>query len=515
MKSVSKDAASVREEARQQATQSLALRVRSGVLWTLLGNISQQVLRIGFSVALARLLSPREFGLIGMAAVFTGFASMYVSLGLGQAIVQRKDLSPQHLSSAFTISLSSAAVLCLLLNLFAAPIANIYQEPALKPIIHVLSFQFVLSAFTLVHSALLQRGMRFKELSLIELTSFIAGSLTAVAVAWFGGGVWSLVANAMTMSSTSLVLLWWRSGWKPSFGFVKSAAADLWAYSKNLVGFNTIYYWARNADSYLIGKYCGAVDLGVYSRAYQLMMLPITQITQVVSSVMFPALCRVGHDITRLRDAILRAHRTIALVSFPTMVMVSLLAEPLILAVFGEKWRGVVPMLRVLAWTGLGQSLGIQHLIYNTLGRTDVTFKIGGLNSALMIFSFLVGLPWGAVGVAVSYTIIWWAFVFPIGWSVASRMIGTSLTQILWNLREVVICTIVMGVFVQFTYLFSRGLVHPIIQLLLSSTIGCAAYVVAVRALRVRAYHEALSLTRNKRNAFSRSTNHVPNASDS
>ena len=503
------------QEAKEQVTQSLSDRVRSGVLWNLAGKISQQVLRIGFSVVLARLLSPREFGLIGMAAVFTGFASMYVSLGLGQAIVQRKDLSPQHLSSAFTISLSSAALLCLLLNLLAAPIANIYGEPALKPIIHVLSFQFVLSAFTLVHSALLQRGMRFKEMSLIELASFISGSLTAVAVAWLGGGVWSLVGNAMVMSTTSLVLLWWRSRWKLNFGFHLSAVSELWAYSKHLVGFNTIYYWARNADSYLIGKYCGAADVGVYSRAYQLMMLPVTQITQVVSGAMFPALCRIGDDIARLREAILRTHRIIAFVSFPTMVMVSLLAEPLILAFFGEKWRGVIPIIKVLAWTGLGQSLGIQHLVYNTLGRTDVTFKVGGLNSALMIFSFLAGLPWGAAGVAVSYTFVWWIFVFPIGWSIASRMIGTNLLHILWNLREVVICTIIMGAFVQFTYLFSQGLGRPIIQLLLSGTVGCVAYAVAARALRVRAYHEALNLAFYKRNSFGRRTNDVSIASNS
>jgi len=484
------------QEAKEQITQSLSVRVRSGVLWNLAGNISQQVLRIGFSVVLARLLSPREFGLIGMAGVFTGFASMYVSLGLGQAIVQRKDLSPQHLSSAFTISLSSAALLCLLFNLLAAPIANIYGEPALKPIIHVLSFQFVLSAFTLVHSALLQRGMRFKELSLIELASFISGSLTAVAVAWLGGGVWSLVGNAMVMSTTSLVLLWWRSRWKPNFGFHLSAVSELWAYSKHLVGFNTIYYWARNADSYLIGKYCGAADVGVYSRAYQLMMLPITQLGRVVAGVMFPALCQLRDDINRFREAIFKILRVIALGCFPTSVGIFIVAEPLIVTLFGEKWRGVIPILKVLVWAVIVQSLCVQHLVYNPLGRTNVTFKIGLLEHGLTVAAFVAGLPWGAMGVAVAYTAVWWLLVFPLGWSIASRMIGSNLWQVIWNVREIVVCTAFMGVCTHATYAFSQGLVHPTIRLVGSMAVGAASYLIALRVLRVRAYYEVLHLLR-------------------
>jgi len=176
---------------------SLTAKVRSGVLWNLAGQVAQQVLRIGFSVLLARLLTPREFGLMGMVGVFTGFAGIFIELGLGQAIIQRKHLTPHHLSTALSLSLVSAGGLCMLFFSASGLIALIYNEPSLKPLVQVLSFQFLLSATGLVHGALLRREMRFKDLAFIETAAFVAGSSVAVAAACLGAGVWSLVLNSL------------------------------------------------------------------------------------------------------------------------------------------------------------------------------------------------------------------------------------------------------------------------------------------------------------------------------
>jgi PST family polysaccharide transporter len=474
---------------------SLTSRVRSGVAWNLLGQVLQQVLRIGFSIALARLLSPREFGLIGMVSVFTGFAGVFVNMGLGQAIIQRKELRPEHLSTAFTLSLLSSAALAGTFWLGAGFISNLYGEPILKPLVAVLSLQFLLSASTLVHNALLARAMRFKEAALIEVCAFVCGSTVAVVAAWRGLGVWSLVLNSLVYATVSMVLFWTRSGWTPRLGLDRQCARDLWAYGNHLMGYHALNYWARNADNYLIGKYCGAAELGAYARAYQLMLMPVSQITSVVSHVLFPALSHIQDDLPRFREVLLKSHRMIALVSFPVGVGLLALAEPLVLTFFGQKWRDVISLLRILAINGAGRSLSTQELVFNSLGRTDLTFKVGGVTSVVLMLSFLIGLPWGAKGVALSYTLAWWCIVFPFSWSMAARQMGLRFWHIVWNVREVAFCAVIMGIASSGVSSMLAGS-RPIIPLGAGGAVAVFAYWAALRVLRVRAYREALELLR-------------------
>lgn len=482
------------EQEERERGVSLAASVRSGVLWNVAGQAVQQVLRIGFSVALARLLSPREFGLMGMVGVFTGFAGIFVNMGLGEAIVQRKQLPPQHISSALSLSLLSAAGLCLLFFSGAGVIAHLYGEPVLKPMVQVLSFQFLLSATGLVHGALLRREMRFRDLALIEICAFVVGSGVAVVAAYWGAGVWSLVLNSLAYAGANMALLWWRSGWKPCLGFQRSAARELWSYGKHLMGFNALNYWARNADNYLIGKYWGAGQLGVYNRAYQLMLMTSSQLTGLVISVLFPAMSRMQDDVQRFRAVLLKTHRVIALFAFPLAAGTSLLAEPLILVLFGHQWRDTIPLVRILAWTGLGQSLSTQGLVFNSLGHSDLTFKVGGINSVVLMLSFLIGLPWGAIGVATAYTLAWWLIVFPFSWDMAARQIGLRFWHVLFNVWQPAVCTVLMAVIIYASDLLIKPHSSPIIQLLLLTTIGVTSYWALVHLWRIKAYIEAQEL---------------------
>ena len=469
---------------------SLTAKVRSGVLWNLAGQVAQQVLRIGFSVLLARLLTPREFGLMGMVGVFTGFAGIFIELGLGQAIIQRKHLTPHHLSTALSLSLVSAGGLCMLFFSASGLIALIYNEPSLKPLVQVLSFQFLLSATGLVHGALLRREMHFKDLAFIETAAFVAGSSVAVAAACLGAGVWSLVLNSLAYTMVNMTLLWWRSGWCPRLGLDRRAFQDLWSYGKHLVGFNALHYWARNADNYLIGKYYGPADLGAYNRAYQLMLMTSQQVTGNVTGVLFPAMSQMQDDVPRFRNALLKSHRVIALFAFPLAAGVSLLAEPLILVLFGAKWKEVIPLIRVLAWTGLGQSLSTQGLVFNSLGRPDLTFKVGATNSVIVVLSFLCGLPWGAMGVAVAYTAAWWMLVFPFSWDMAARVMGLRFWHIVGNVREVLFATLAMATAVVGLDYWLEPFM-PIIRLVVGACTGAAVYWCVLRVFRIGAYEEA------------------------
>lgn len=478
-------------------TPQLTQQVHGGVFWSLSSQIAQNVLRFGFSVLLARLLSPREFGLIGMVGVFTGFASIFVSLGFGQAIVQRKDLTSRHLNTAFSLSLISASAISLLFLTSSSFIAGIYHEPSLKLLMQILSCQFIIHSMGLVPLSLLERQMRFKEIALIELLAFVLGNSATIVVALVGGGVWSLVVNSFVYAIVSTVLLWRYSGWYPHLEVDVSALRHLWRYGGHLVLFNIMNYWARNADNYLIGKYCGAADLGAYNRAYQIMLLPVTQISGVVGRVLFPTLCNVREEPSRIRSVILKAHRVIALFTFPLMVMVSLLSRPLVAVLFGPKWEQVAPLLSLLSLAGMGQSLMSPGLVWNTIGRTDLNWKIGGLNSMMYILAFIVGLQWGVVGVAASYVIVWWFVIFPLSWGLAARLTDLRLWDIMSNVREVILCTGVMGVVAGYVYLLLEQF-SSIIQLSVTGITGALVYWVMLRLLKVGAYREALRLLKGE-----------------
>ncbi len=478
--------------------ESLTSKVRSGVLWNVAGQVAQYIMRVGFSIILARLLTPREFGLVGMVSVFTGFAGLFINMGLGTAIIQRRVLHLQYLSNALLLSLLSACVLFLLFFFSSDAIATVYNEPVLKPMVQVLSCQFLLSVTPVVHGALLRREMRFKVLALTETCAFLAGSVVAVVAACLGAGVWSLVYNSLTYAAVSMLLLWWYSGWQPRLGIDVSAIRDLWSYSKHLVGFDALNYWARNADNYLIGKYCGAAEVGAYNRAYQLMLVSSQQITGIVSGVLFPAMSQLQGEVPRFREVLLKSHRIIAFFAFPLSAGASVLAEPLVLVLFGPEWKETTPLIRVLAWAGLGQSLSTLGLVFNSLGRPDLTFKVGSVNSVILIVSFLAGLPWGALGVAVAYTLAWWLLVFPFGWDMAARLLGLRFWHVLWNVREILACTILMAAAAAGTQ-YSLRAFPPIIQLGCAVATGAVVYCGTVLWLAKRTYREVMGLIKGNR----------------
>ncbi len=474
-------------------------RVRSGVAWNITGQVAQQVLRLGFSVALARLLTPRDFGLLGMVGVFTGFAGIFVTMGLGQAIIQRQTLSTKHLSTALTLSLLSAVVIACVLWSSAGYIAVLYREPVVAPLLRVLSFQFLLSATGVVHSSLLQREMRFRELALIELAAFITGSSLAVLLAWIGWGTWSLVFNSLAFAGVQTFLFWRLSGWKPSIGFDRAVARELWSFGGYLMGFNLLNYWARNADNYLIGKYCGASDLGLYGRAYHFMMLPVSNISRVIANVLYPAMCRLQDDRERFVRVLLRMHRAIAVLAFPLIVGLVMLSTPLVLFLFGNRWLGMVPILQVLLIAALGQVFSQQGLVFNSLGRADLTFKVGATNSVFIVASFVAGLPWGALGVAKAYVVVWWLIVFPYSWERAGQLLGLHFWHIAWNVRKPFVGAIVMGVPTWLVWQALRVSQPPFVQLLLPTAVGVVVYWLFLRIFARDLYAEVWEVVRGRK----------------
>jgi len=357
---------------------NLRQRTLMGLGWNGAARLLGQLLQLAATVILARLLSPKEYGLLGMVLVFTGFASFVADMGLGASIIQRSTVTERHLNSVFWLNVATGIALTAVFALAAPLIARFYQEPQLRLLTAAIALSFFLGSLNVVQVALLDKALNFRTKFWIETVSSVASGAVAVVLAFSGAGVWALVGQTLTQAAVRVLMMWSQSSWRPAWSFDFAAIRELMRFSGHLVGFGVVIYWSQNVDKLVIGRWIGSAALGIYSLADKLMRLPIASVTDVTTSVMFPALSFIQDDVESVRRAYLRATRMIALITFPAMVALGVLAEPAILVVYGPKWRGSIVILQLLCFAGLVQSAtNTAGWIFMSQGRTDVLFRIG------------------------------------------------------------------------------------------------------------------------------------------
>jgi PST family polysaccharide transporter len=412
-------------------SRDLKANVTSGLCWSAAGRVVQQIIQFGISVVLARLLSPKEYGLMAMAMVFTGFAGMLAEAGFNTAIVQRKELKETHTHTVFWMTFGSGLALTALTFVLSPWLAEFFKAPSLKPIFRVISLNFIFGGIGNVPSALLQRQMQFRTIAQIDICSLLLSGIVGIVMALESAGVWSLVAQSISASLLTGLFRCISCRWHPKAIFCRSALSEIWSFSGYLYGFNFINYWARNADNLLVGKYFGAPALGVYNRAYALMLLPVTQINSVISQVIFPAFSSIQDDKKRVKGIYLRAIGVVALLAFPIMLGMFVTARPFVETLYGAKWLNVVPILQILALVGAMQVLiNSTGWLFFSQGRTDVLFRWGVCLATLTISSFVVGVMLGSVrAMAYCYAIANLVFVVP-GLAVAGRIVDIKLNEL-------------------------------------------------------------------------------------
>jgi O-antigen/teichoic acid export membrane protein len=399
------------------------LRKRSvrGAAVTLVGQSARFVMQTGSTMALARLLTPADFGLISMVSVFTAFISLFKDLGLSMATVQRDKINHAQVSTLFWINFALSCGMMLLVGVLAPLVAWFYSEPRLFWVTLALAGTFIFSGLSVQHQALLNRQMRFISLALIEISSIASGIAVAITMALKDFGYWSLVGMAGATSVTNCVLAWSFCGWRPGLPQKAAGVREMLSFGTGLTGFNVLNYFARNLDKVLIGKVWGSNSLGIYSKAYELLMLPIQQITAPVAAVAIPALSRLQNDPVEYARYYYRAVNAIGFVTIPLIFFMAAFSRELVLFVLGDQWNAVAKIFKVLAFAGLLQPVvNPVGWVFISLGQTDRQMKWALVAVPATILSFLIGLPWGPLGVAVSYTIcslivltlpgLWWTF---------------------------------------------------------------------------------------------------------
>lgn len=377
--------------------------VRGGAI-TILAQGSKFVLQLGSTALLARLLTPNDYGLIGMATPIIGFVQLFKDLGLSTATIQRDEINHQQVSTLFWINLLVSGLISLVFAALAPVVAWFYNEPRLLQIVLVLSSIFVFGGLSVQHQALLKRQMRFASIAKIEIISVFGGILTAIVAADYGLGYWALVIMQLATAVINTVGTWLVCSWRPGLPSRNSQVGSMLAFGGNLTGFNCINYFSRNLDNILIGQYWGGGQLGLYSKAYQLVLLPIQQINAPINSVALPLLSRVQSDSQKYAHYYYKFVLGIVFLGMPMVAFSFAVTDKLILFVLGEQWLEAVPIFKFLVPAAFMGTFNLASAwVYQSLGRTDRQLRIGVVMSTLDILIFLVSVRWGAIGVAAAY----------------------------------------------------------------------------------------------------------------
>jgi len=449
--------------------------IRGGVA-KLCSQAANFALRVGSLMALARLLNPKDFGLVGMVTAVIGVLSLFRDFGLSTATIQRDFISEEQSSTLFWVNIAIGTLLTLI-SIAAAPfVAAFYHEPSLVKVTVVLALGFLLNAAGVQHSALLQRQMRFTAMSVIDILSLVSSIAVAIEMALHGYRYWALVGMAIVAPLVSAICFWLATAWVPRMPSKQVELRSMIHFGGTITLNGLVVYVAYNFEKVLLGRFWGAEAVGIYGRAYQLISIPTDNLNSAVGGVAFAALSRLQNDLVRLKGYFLKCYAFVLALAVPATIACALLANELIFVFLGAKWKDAVPIFRLLAPTMVSLALmnPFSWLLF-ALGMVERSLKIALVIAPLVITAYLLGLPYGPKGVALAYSIAMVFWVVPhIVWCVHGTII--SYRDIFAIASRPLLSGVVAGALaVGVLFLFGHAL-SPILRLLLGGGVLLGAY---------------------------------------
>jgi len=352
-----------------------------------------------------------------MVAVVTQFVGLFQGMGLSTATVQSKGIDHRQISTLFWLNMSLSAVLAAVIGLLAPVIAWFYRDPRLEPIALALAGVLFVGGITSQHQALLRRRMWFGHLAAIQILGQLFGSGAGIVSAVLGTGYWALVIGMAAETAAVAIGRWLVCNWRPGLPSRNARVFGMVRFGANLTGFRFLNYFSRNADDLLIGKVNGAAALGMYSKAYALLMLPIRQINRPIAAVAVPSLSRLQSEPEDFRRLYYRAVNLVAYLTTPLVVGLAVLSGEVVRMILGVQWLGVVPVFRVLAIAAFLQPLeNTAGWVFTSLNQTNRMLRWGLVSAPLTVAAFAIGVLWGPLGVAVAYAITAHALRYPGLW---------------------------------------------------------------------------------------------------
>jgi O-antigen/teichoic acid export membrane protein len=384
----------------------LRKRVLRGMAWVGASQVATQLLRMVVALVLARLLSPKEYGLAASAMIFASLVLVFSDLALGAALVQRKELTEGDKSTAFWVTVGSGVLFTVVGVAISGPVAHLYGQDSVKPLLMVLSASFLLTSLGATQMSLLVREMDFKRVEGLNVIANMAGGAAGIVLAVKGTGAWAIIGQQVVAAALLSALLWRAASWRPSLHFSRGSLHYLSSFSAPLVGHRLLFYVHQNADRFLIARYVGPAALGAYAVAYNTMLAPASRLGGPLQRVLAPAFARMQDDPERMAALWGRGTRILAIVAVPGLAGLVCVAPDFVDVVLGQRWHSAAILVQILAWVGILQALQSLNLdILMARDRTSTILRYSMGFTTAHICAFIIGLHWGVVGVAVAYAI--------------------------------------------------------------------------------------------------------------
>lgn len=471
---------------------SLVHKTTSATKWSAVDVFMRQGVQFAVSVVLARILTPEDFGVVALLALFIGVGTVFIESGLGSALVQRKHTTYTDESTVFFFNLGMGVVCMVSLCAFAPWIAAFFAQPVLQYLSYAMALSLFVGTFGSVHTALLNKEMDFKTTAKVGVASSVVGGALAIFMASQGYGVWSLVGHTVASGLATVLLLWMWHPWRPGWNFSVQSLRSLYRFGGYDMASTLLDVFASNLYLILIGKMFSVRDVGLFNRARNTQLMPIAVMMAIVQRVAFSAFSSVAEDKARLVRGLRQAQAAAMFINTPVMVCVIMLAEPLVLTLFGDQWLPCVPMLQVLGLGGFLWPLHILNLnVLRAQGRSDLKFRIEVIKKVLAISLTVTASFYGVMAIA-------WA---QVALSVSGYFINTHYTRVLLayggldQLRDLAMNFVAVIPMATAVYLVADFMqTMPILELLVGGVIGGGIYLLTCRVLCAELLQESLVL---------------------
>ena len=465
---------------------NLKNKALNGLLWNFIDNFSVQISQFAIGIVLARILSPNDFGLIGMLTIFITISQWFVSSGFGQALIRKKDCTQADYSTVFFFNILSGILLYIVLFFSSGFISDFFNEPELKPLLKILGISLIIIGFTIIQQTQLTKRLDFKLQTRISIISSITSGIIGIALAYMGYGAWSLVYKSLIEYFIRSFLLWKYNSWRPSLIFDKIAFKELFSFGSKLMLRGLIYSIFNNLYYVIIGKYFSTADLGFYTRAEQFNRMPSSNINKVINKVSYPVLSELQHDDKALKAVYKKIFMSLVFISSISMLILGAIAKPLILTLLGEKWLPSVPILQLLCFVGLLYPLCDFNLtILKVKGKSGLILKLEIVKRVLSIPVIIMGITYG-IKVLIIGMIVLSFFEFLINSYFSGKEISYSLKeQISNNLPSIGLAFVVSAII----YNLSLNLeFNNLLILLICITLSLILVILISEVLRIKAY---------------------------
>lgn len=475
--------------------ESLKKQAASGILWSAVERFSVQGIQFLIMIIMARLLSPKDYGLIGMLTVFIAVSQSLIDSGFSQALIRKQNRTEIDNSTVFYFNIVVGFALYGLLYTIAPLVAQFYQTPELTSLMRVICISIVFNSFAVVQRALLTIKIDFKTQAKATLTAAVLSGIVGISMAYSGMGVWAIAGQQLTNFGVNTVLLWLLTGWIPSKHFSRQSFRELFAFGSKLLCSGLLDTLYRNMYLIVIGKVFSASKLGYYTRAQQFSDLPANNLTGILQRVTYPVLCKIQDDDERLSVAYRRFLRVSAFVIFPIMLGISALATPIVLLLLKEQWLFSATLLQIICFPMMWYPIHAINLnLLQVKGRSDLFLRLEIIKKVIAVAILCVSVRFGLIAMCIGQ-IFSSLISLVINTHYTGKLIQVGFIRQLKDLLPICGLSLIMWSII---YLIQNYFESLSLKVIIGSLIGLLFYVLMAYILKFQELQELISIIRRK-----------------